>query len=69
MLAGFLLLFLAVDPAVLLQRAIELHKSGDLTGAAREYREFLKLRPGVVQVRSNLGAVLAGLGLYGEAVT
>jgi tetratricopeptide (TPR) repeat protein len=58
----------AADPGTLLKIAIELHRSGDLEGAVREYRAFLAARPSVVQVRSNLGAALAGLGRYAEAV-
>jgi tetratricopeptide (TPR) repeat protein len=56
------------DPGTLLKLAIELHRSGDLEGAVREYRAFLAARPLVVQVRSNLGAALAGLGRYSEAI-
>ncbi len=51
------------------QHAIQLHQSGDLEGAIREYREFLKVRPDVVAIRSNLGAALAKLGRYEEAIS
>ena len=51
------------------QHAIQLHQSGDLDGAIREYREFLKARPDVVAIRSNLGAALAKSGRYEEAIS
>src|SRR5690349_11051919 len=49
-------------PDRILAHAVELHQSGDLEAAVREYREFLKVYPDVPQVRSNLGAALAKLG-------
>jgi tetratricopeptide (TPR) repeat protein len=55
-------------PERILQHAISLHRSGDLDEAIREYQAFLKLRPGTAQVRSNLGAALAGAGRYEEAI-
>lgn len=51
-----------------LARAMQLHQSGDLEGAIREYKAFLALRPKVMEVRSNLGAAYARLGRYGEAI-
>jgi tetratricopeptide (TPR) repeat protein len=55
-------------PSEILQHAIALHQSGDIEGAIREYRAFLKLRPDAVQVRSNLGAALSKAGRYQEAI-
>jgi tetratricopeptide (TPR) repeat protein len=55
-------------PEHILQHAISLHQAGDLDEAIREYQAFLKLRPGTAQVRSNLGAALAGAGRYEEAI-
>ena len=43
-------------------------QAGDLEGAVKEYRQFLKLHPEATPIHSNLGAALAGLGRYEEAV-
>jgi tetratricopeptide (TPR) repeat protein len=51
-----------------LDRAIQLHQSGDLPGAIREYRACVAAEPNRVEARSNLGAVLAKLGRYQEAI-
>jgi tetratricopeptide (TPR) repeat protein len=51
-----------------LQEAIALHQSGNLEGAIREYREYLKVRPDSMPARSNLGAALARIGRYDEAI-
>jgi tetratricopeptide (TPR) repeat protein len=56
------------DPACALERAVQLHQAGDYDGAIREYRNCLASQPGRVEVRSNLGAVLAKLGRYQEAI-
>jgi Flp pilus assembly protein TadD len=50
-----------------LARAVALHQAGDLEGAVAAYRESLALAP-TVEARSNLGAALAALGRYGEAI-
>jgi tetratricopeptide (TPR) repeat protein len=50
-----------------LARAVALHQAGDLEGAVAAYRESLALAPSV-EGRSNLGAALAALGRYGEAI-
>ena len=42
--------------------------AADLENALRAYRAHLARDPGDVKVRSNLGAVLAALGRYGEAI-
>ena len=55
-------------PGCALDRAISLHQAGDLEGAAREYRACVAADPGRVEVRSNFGVVLAGLGRYSEAI-
>ncbi|HXG65353.1 MAG TPA: tetratricopeptide repeat protein [Blastocatellia bacterium] len=49
-------------------RAVELHKTGDVAGAIREYQAILAQHPGRVDVRSNLGAAYAQLGRYEEAI-
>lgn len=50
------------------QRALALHQSGDLNGAIEAYKECLKADPKRFDARSNLGAVLAALGRYPEAI-
>jgi tetratricopeptide (TPR) repeat protein len=52
----------------LIQDAQLKQQAGDLAGAVPEYREFLKLHPEATAIHSNLGAALAGLGLYEEAL-
>jgi tetratricopeptide (TPR) repeat protein len=52
----------------LLRHAIQLHQSGDIAGAIREYRAYLKQAPGNVMARSNLGAALSNGGHYEEAI-
>jgi len=55
-------------PEQILRQAIEMHQAGDTEGAIRGYRAYLKLRPDSPDVRSNLGAALAGTGRYAEAI-
>lgn len=57
-----------VESGCALSHAIELHQSGDLTGAMREYQACLAVDPEKVEVRSNLGAVYARLGRYQDAI-
>ena len=70
----FLLVFVAsvaaqtANPQALIDDAIAKQRAGDLEGAVKGYREFLKLHPEVTQIRSNLGASLAGLGQFEEAI-
>jgi tetratricopeptide (TPR) repeat protein len=59
----------AQTPQDLVNDAISRRQAGDLEGAVREYRQFLKMRPEAAVVRSNLGAALAGLGEFAEAMT
>jgi Flp pilus assembly protein TadD len=58
----------SAPPELLLKQAIALHQKGDLEGAIKEYREYLKIRPSALDARSNLGAALARLGRYEEAI-
>jgi tetratricopeptide (TPR) repeat protein len=58
----------AKTPQALVQDAISKQRAGDLAGAAREYREFLKIHPEATAIHSNLGAALAGLGRFEEAI-
>jgi tetratricopeptide (TPR) repeat protein len=50
------------------EQALAQHHSADLEGAIRGYRAYLKVRPGAVEIRSNLGAALAGAGHYEDAI-
>ncbi len=73
------LLFLALLPAVgsaqesnpdeLFQHAIEEQQHGDLTSAIRDYRKVLEVRPNEVQAKVNLGAALAHVGQFDEAIS
>jgi Tfp pilus assembly protein PilF len=60
----------ADDPQVdqLLGMALELHKAGDLFGAARYYEIALEMAPERADVRSNLGAAYVGLGRFDRAI-
>ncbi len=59
----------AQTPQALIQDAIAKQSAGDLEGAVKEYREFLRTHPNEAVVRSNMGAALAGLGRFEEAIT
>jgi tetratricopeptide (TPR) repeat protein len=52
----------------ILRHAVELHQAGDVEGAIREYRSYLKQAPANAMARSNLGAALARAGRYDEAI-
>lgn len=56
------------SPQELLKEAESLHRAGKLDQAIEDYRQFLSQYPDVVQVRSDLGAALAGAGRYEEAI-
>jgi tetratricopeptide (TPR) repeat protein len=56
------------NPERILARAVQSHQSGDIEGAIRDYQAYLALRPERVEARSNLGAALARLGRYGDAI-
>jgi len=56
------------NPERIFARAYQLHQSGDIEGAIREYQAYLALRPEHVEARSNLGAALARLGRYADAI-
>ncbi len=59
----------AQSPQDLVQDAINKQRGGDLDGAVKGYRQFLKLHPEAAPIHSNLGAALAGLGRFQEAIT
>lgn len=56
------------QPEAALKPAIEAHQKGDLDAAVRLYRDYLKTHSSSFEVHSNLGAILARQGLYGEAI-
>lgn len=56
------------NPERILARAVQSHQSGDIEGAIRDYQAYLALRPERIEARSNLGAALARLGRYGDAI-
>ena len=56
------------DPDQLFQRAIEAQQKGDYPAAIRDYRKVIELRPAQVQARVNLGAALAHVGQFDEAI-
>jgi len=55
-------------PEQLFRDAVEAQKRGDDALAVRKYQELVKLRPDVLAVRANLGAALAHLGRFEEAI-
>src|SRR6202034_32415 len=52
----------------LLKHAIEAQQHGDFSGAIRDYRQILELRPNEVEAKVNLRAALAHGGQFDEAV-
>jgi tetratricopeptide (TPR) repeat protein len=58
-----------VSPQQLVHDAMQKQKEGDLAGAVTGYRQFLKLHPEATPIHIDLGAALAGLGQYEEAIS
>ncbi len=56
------------SPEQLFRDAVAAQQHGDDAGAVRKYQELLKSYPDAVEVRANLGAALATLGRYDEAI-
>jgi tetratricopeptide (TPR) repeat protein len=56
------------DAADSYRKGVDLQRSGDLAGAVAAYRQSLALDASNIAAHSNLGAALAGLGLYDEAI-
>jgi tetratricopeptide (TPR) repeat protein len=67
-LISLVLLLQDPEPKDILRDAAAAYQSGDLTAAVRLYREFLKDHPDAAEIRSNLGAALAGDGKFAEAI-
>lgn len=70
----FLILFPGVvaaqesNPDQLLKHAIDEQLHGDFLAAIRDYRKVLELRPNDVEAEVNLGATLAHIGKFDEAI-
>jgi tetratricopeptide (TPR) repeat protein len=58
----------ARSPQEVLKEAISLHQAGKLDQAIDDYRQVLQQYPDMAEVRSDLGAALAGAGRYEEAI-
>jgi Flp pilus assembly protein TadD len=56
------------DPQRLFQEAVAAQQRGDGAVAVRDYRELLRMHPDAVAVRVNLGATLADLKRFTEAI-
>jgi tetratricopeptide (TPR) repeat protein len=56
------------SPEQLFRDAMAAQQRGDDETAIAKYRELIRLRPDVVEVRANLGAALAHAGRYDEAI-
>ena len=56
------------NPQQLFQDAVAAQKRGDDAVAVQKYQELLKSYPDAVEVRANLGAALAKLNRYDEAI-
>ena len=56
------------DVAERFNRAVELHRKGDLAAAETEYRAVLSAAPQYAQAHANLGALLMRLDRYQEAL-
>src|SRR6266481_4862342 len=58
----------SASPQQLFQEAVEAQQKGDDALAIRKYQELLKLHPEVIEARANLGAALAKVGRFDEAI-
>lgn len=58
----------APPPDTIFQRAIAEQQRGDYPSAIRDYQDYLKLRPNTVEAEVNLGAALAHMGRFDEAI-
>ncbi len=66
--AGLLIGQAKQSPQDLLREAISLQQAGKLDEAIKDYQLLLATYPNQPQIRSNLGAALAGAGRYTEAI-
>jgi tetratricopeptide (TPR) repeat protein len=56
------------DPDRLFNEAVDAQMRGDFTTAIRDYRGVLQVRPQAVEARVNLGAALAHVGKFNDAI-
>jgi tetratricopeptide (TPR) repeat protein len=56
------------SPQQIMKEALEAQQAGRFDEAVHDYRLLLKQYPNIFELRSNLGAALAGQGLYSEAI-
>src|SRR5450432_3041663 len=56
------------SPQDLLKEAEEAQQAGDLDRAVRAYQAIIAKYPNIPEIRSNLGAALAGIGRYTDAI-
>jgi tetratricopeptide (TPR) repeat protein len=56
------------SPQQLMEQAVAAQQAGRFEEAVRDYRALVKQYPNVFEIRSNLGAALAGEGQYTEAI-
>jgi tetratricopeptide (TPR) repeat protein len=57
------------SPQQLMRKAVEAQQAGRFEDAVQDYRTLAKQYPNIFEIRSNLGAALAGEGQYAEAIT
>ena len=57
------------DPDQLLKTAIDEQQHGDYQAAIRDYRHVLAVRPDLIEAKANLGAALAHVGQFDEAIS
>lgn len=55
-------------PQQLMRKATEAQQAGRFAEAVQDYRALVKQYPNLFEIRSNLGAALAGEGQYAEAI-
>lgn len=56
------------QPQELMRKAVEAQQAGRFDEAVQDYRILAKQYPNIFEIRSNLGAALAGEGRYTEAI-
>jgi tetratricopeptide (TPR) repeat protein len=56
------------SPQEIMKEALDAQQAGRFEEAVRDYRLLLKQYPNIFEIRSNLGAALAGQGLYKDAI-
>ena len=55
-------------PEQLFREAVDAQRRGDDATAVHKYQDLIKLRPDIVEAHANLGAALAHLGRFDEAI-